>query len=57
MVHDRAEIATRRVLAVLAQHGLHSRQFREAVAAVLRDEFLEIQQETLHTTRAEDPRE
>jgi hypothetical protein len=54
---DRAAVVATTLITIIAQHLRSSGALHKQIAEKLRDEFAEIQQQTLSETRAEDPRE
>lgn len=54
MTCDRASAVTATLIAVLAR-CLHGTDAHKEIAAVLREEFLDIQQQTLSEMRPDDP--
>ena len=56
MTRDRASAVATALVAIFIQH-LRSSALHKQLAEKLRDEFAEIQQETLSETRAADPHE
>ena len=56
MTQDRASAVATALVAIFVQH-LRSGALHKQLTEKLRDEFAEIQQQTLSETRAEDPHE
>jgi hypothetical protein len=56
VTQDRARVVATKLISVFVQH-LRGGALHSQLAEVLRDEFAQIQQQTLSETRAEDPHE